>query len=321
MRDVILNFLKEKKDEFITSELIARVVNVSIDEVEKKIEHLKSLGYQIEFIPHRGIRLVDAPSGLLPYEIKHNLNTEIVGREVFCYDEITSTNDKAKELAIKSDLEGIVVLAKSQTRGRGRMHRQWKSPEGGLYLSIVLRPKKALKENAKSYLLFSVAVCEVLREVARVNSLIKWPNDIMINHKKVAGILTESSIYKKKLEFLIAGIGINVNSNSANLPEGSTSLLDETQRIYSLIDLSKEILRRLDKYYLLCQREGVRFAVKRWRGLSSYLGSRIKILNKDEILEGMAVGIDEDSGALLLREDNGFVKPILSIDTLTVEKT
>lgn len=318
MENLLLNLLKEKDSEFITNGYISGVLKIPIDEVEKRLDNLRKLGYRIQFIPHRGIKLIDTPDKVISYEIKYNLDTQIVGRYIYCFDNIDSTNDKAKELAAELNVEGIVVIAQRQSKGRGRLHRKWASPKGGLYLSVVLKPKNSHNELAKFYLLSSVAVAQGLRKATGIKCFIKWPNDIMVNDRKLAGILAESFINEDQLEFLILGIGVNVNLESKYLPKESTTLFDETKSVHSLADIAKEILRKLDIYYIKCQKEGISFAISKWKNLSSCLGSRVNIIYGAEEIEGMAVGIDENTGALLLRTDNGFIRPVLSIDALKI---
>jgi BirA family transcriptional regulator, biotin operon repressor / biotin---[acetyl-CoA-carboxylase] ligase len=320
MESRILNLLKERQGEFITDQYISSALAISESQVSKELLRLKEAGYEIQFIPHRGIKLIEAPDRITPYDIKQNLKTEILAKQIYCFDQLPSTNSKAKELARKTKAEGLVVIAGRQSEGRGRRERQWVSPEGGLYLSVVLKPRTEDEETSKFYLLSSIAVCQALRKISGINCLIKWPNDIITDHKKLAGILAEGSISKGKLEFLILGIGVNVNTKHESLPAGSTTLFNETRRRYNLSKVAQEILSRLDKYYLTFKKEGLSFAVKEWKNLSSCLGSRIKVFYEGEEEEGVAIGIDQMTGALLLRTDNGFIKPVRSIETLTIEK-
>jgi BirA family biotin operon repressor/biotin-[acetyl-CoA-carboxylase] ligase len=316
----ILNLLKKENDDFITLHSLACSLNTDKDTIDRYLRKLKQKGYRIQFIPYRGIKLISIPDRPTAYEIGHNLNTEIIGSHIFYYEQIDSTNDEAKQLAKSLADEGIVVIAESQTKGRGRMHRKWSSPKGGLYLSVVLRPKKNLQEQAKYYLVSSVACALGIRKATGINCLIKWPNDILVNNKKVAGILTESSIKESKVDFLILGIGINVNSLPSAFRKNATSLSLLKNRQYSIIEIAKDVLRSLDSCYLKYKKEGLDFFINEWKNLSTNLGIRVKITYNGKEVEGTAIGIDQKSGALLLRKDNGFIKPLLNVDSLTINR-
>lgn len=318
MKKTVLDILKEQHNEFITYDCISKMLHISKSEVQKELNNLENIGYAIQFMPHRGIKLMNVPDKLIPEELKYNLNTRIVGKRIFCYDNVDSTNNIARELSRKINIEGLVVFAESQSNGRGRMSKSWISPRGGLYLSLVLKPKNSLKEIMKFYLLSSVAVAKAIRKVSGINCLIKWPNDIVVNDKKIAGILTESSIRNHKIEFLILGIGVNVNTKSDKLPIGSTTLLEETNRFYSRLVLAKEILREMEVHYFLFKDAGITPIINMWQNLSSCLGSTVKIFRDAKIITGDVIGIDQMSGALLIREDNGFIEKILNVDNIKI---
>ena len=199
-----------------------------------------------------------------------------------------------------------VFWAEKQTGGRGRHGRVWASPEGGLYCSILLRPDWPVRDISKMTLLAAVAVCEAVREIADVPAKIKWPNDILINGEKLAGILTESSIKGSKVEHVIVGIGVNVNSASKDLVPGAVTLKELTGREYDLKDFLNVILKRFEYWY-----EGIRESdfpamLNRWRELSCTLGAYIEVEEGAQTVRGRAVDID-DHGALVIEDDNGKI--------------
>ncbi|MCK4519047.1 MAG: biotin--[acetyl-CoA-carboxylase] ligase [Candidatus Omnitrophica bacterium] len=249
-------------------------------------------------------------------EVSYNLNTRLLGRKIFCYKSTGSTNDIARLLARRGIEEGGVVFAENQTSARGRRQRRWVCQEGGLYMSVILRPPESANNLAGFYLLSSVALALAIRKVSSLDCFIKWPNDIMINGGKAAGILAEAEIRDEKTEFLILGIGVNVNLSSDNLPPGSATLLDESGIRYSRVELAKEILRELEKQYFLFKEEGIKPVIEKWYELSRSIGSRISINTGKDLTTGMAVGLDEESGALLLRKDSGLIEKIMSAEDI-----
>lgn len=275
MKKTLLDLLKDKKSEFITCDYLSKKLCLSLDNIRRELEELEELGYEIQFVPHHGLKLTKTPDKLIAEEIRYNLKTKLLGKYIFCYNKVNSTNDIAGRLAKDIGEEGIVVLAESQTKGRGRRDRFWSSPEGGLYMSLVLKPDNNPEELAKFYILSSVAVAGALRKITGASFLIKWPNDIVVQDKKVSGILAEGSISNNKLEYLILGIGVNVNVGSDKLPDGSTSILDETGKVYLKSEIAKVILEEIEKEYLVFKKEGIESLAEKWHSLSSCLGSKV----------------------------------------------
>lgn len=272
-------------------------------------------------------------------KIKNYLSTEFIGSEMYIYDKVESTNDAARELACKDCKEGTVVIADSQSKGRGRQGRKWESPSGaGIYLSIVLKPEKVVSQMT---LVAGVSVAESIinssefgvqsSELKNPPSAIrnpklplvslKWPNDIMINGKKAGGILTEG-ISKGKV--MIIGIGINVNTSPSSPPvqggewggEGftdelkdkATSIMIETGKRVDRSLLIAELLNRFEYWYKKFTEES-ETVIKRWRELSDTSGHKIRVRDGYNIFEGVAVDLDND-GSLMIRLDDGFLKKV-----------
>ena len=319
----ILSVLRNNTDSYISGEDLCGHSGISRAAIWKHIEKLREEGYDIEASPHLGYRLVSIPDSLIPGEIKHGLKAKIFGKEIISYKKVDSTNDVAYELAEKGMKEGTVILAEEQGRGKGRHGRTWASPpKNGVYLSCVLRPKMAPNEIPRITLLAAVAVAKSIRRLTGLNAMIKWPNDILINNKKVCGILTEIKAEQDSVDFIILGIGVNVNAKPSGLPKGASSLKEElsvgrAHEAVSRVELVKNILEDLEKDYILLKKEGFKPIIEEWKHLSAMLGSRIRIVLQNRSFEGQAHNIDDD-GSLVVRLDSGVLRKVSSGDIIMV---
>lgn len=312
----ILTILRNNRDDYISSDELCKVAGISRAAIWKHIEKLREEGYEIEAAPHLGYRLVAAPDSLIPSEIKYGLKAKTLGREIISYKKVDSTNTIAYSLAGKGVKEGAVVLADEQTAGKGRHGRAWASPpKGGIYLSCILRPDIAPNEIAGITLLAAVAVAKSIRELTGLDALIKWPNDILIEGKKVCGILTEMRAEQDRVDFVIVGIGVNVNTKMKYLPRGATSVREETDKLEDLprVELARKILERLEAEYILMKNGGFGPVIEEWKAFSAMLGSRVRVALSNRTIEGLAHDIDSD-GALVVRLDSGVLEKVLSGD-------
>ncbi|MFH0877803.1 MAG: biotin--[acetyl-CoA-carboxylase] ligase [Candidatus Omnitrophota bacterium] len=246
-------------------------------------------------------------------QAKASLGTKIIGRKIFAYDLVTSTNDLAHSLAQDNEPEGTVLFAKGQSQGRGRMGRTWTSPyDKGLYCSVILRPNMCVSSAAQVNLVVAAAVAGLLEDLYCCGISIKWPNDILLNDKKICGILTEAHFESDRIDYMVVGIGLNINSSSAELPDQATSLKDQTGKTFDIADLSHVFMKCLDDCYGLLK--GDRFSdilrkVKEYSGL--VLGGRVRVSWENNTIEGYAADFDEH-GSLVLRRDNGVLEKISS---------
>lgn len=311
MDEKILALMRDK-DEYISGEEISKELHISRAAIWKHIEKLRREGYDIAAAPHFGYRLISAPDRLIGPEVSWNLNTKIFGKRIYSFKKTDSTNTSAYNLAEGGEPEGSVVFAEEQLRGRGRFRREWISPRGGIYMSLILRPGLEPVNTARITLSAAVAVTEAIREITNLQARIKWPNDILVNKRKVSGILTEMKAQQDEIEFVILGIGINVNNSAGDLPEGASSLKDESGETVSKVGLAKKMLGLLEGYYLKIQ-DGFSGVIEEWRKLSDTLGRRVKVHAHGRVLEGQALDVDENGG-LIVRLDSGFNKHILSGD-------
>ncbi|NQT22777.1 MAG: biotin--[acetyl-CoA-carboxylase] ligase [Candidatus Omnitrophica bacterium] len=309
----ILNLFRKEPQGYLSGEDISRKLRVSRSAIWKHIEKLREMGYDIEAVPHLGYRLKSIPDKMIPEEIKQALKTHTFGKEIYSYEKIDSTNAVAYDLAEKGAKEGVVVIAEEQKKGKGRIGRTWVSPPGGIYLSCIIRPRLTPNEIEEFTLVAALCISNSIRDVTGLQSQIKWPNDILVNGKKVCGILTEMKAEIDRIDFMILGIGINVNTNDKNLPPNATSLKKELKKTVSRIDLVRKLLFNLEKEYTIFRKEGFSNIRDKIKTLSATLGRRIKVTTADKIYEGEAIDIDEQ-GALILRLDTGIMKRILSGD-------
>ena len=315
----ILALLREDPESYVSSEELCKLAGISRAAIWKHVEKLRTEGYDIAASPHLGYRLAGVPDRLIPSEIKWKLKTKIFGREIISYRKVDSTNDAAYKLAEKGIKEGTVVMAEEQGRGKGRLGRSWQSPpKGGIYMSCVLRPRMAPNEIPRITLLAAVAVAKSLRKVTGLSAMIKWPNDILIGHKKVCGILTEMKAEQDSVDFIVLGIGINVNTPIRSLPKGASSLKEElrdTNRRTDLsrVEISRKILEDLEAEYHTLKEKGFKPIIEEWRRLSAMLSSRIRVVLQNRTFEGQAYDIDPD-GSLVVRLDSGVMEKVSSGD-------
>jgi BirA family biotin operon repressor/biotin-[acetyl-CoA-carboxylase] ligase len=246
-------------------------------------------------------------SSIFSEQIRDGLSTRWLGRTIHCYDAVESTNLIAIKLAQQGEPEGSVVLADQQLSGRGRGSRSWHSPAGvGIYCSIVLRPKMPPAKAQLLTLMAGVSIVEAIALKTGLSPRVKWPNDILINDKKVAGILLESRVSAGQIGYSVIGFGINVNNSSADFPEdirvNASSLLMELKKPVDRSTLVIEIFSELERLYHRFQRKDFPVILEQWRHYSSTLGQRVRIWQKDKATEGIAVDLTEDGGLLLKLE-------------------
>lgn len=244
-----------------------------------------------------------------------------IGREIFYYEHVGSTNTVALDLA-ESREEGTVIVADSQEKGRGRLGRSWISPPGAnIYMSIILKPDLAPMDTTLITLMAAVACTHALRRTTGLAISIKWPNDLMVSGRKIGGILTDLKTEQKRILFAVVGIGINVNSDLDDFPDDvrkiATSLKNETGRTFSREGLIMELLNEMDIWYRHLKSLSREHILSAWKGLTSTLGEKVVVATGQETLTGIAESVDE-AGMLLLRLPSGEMKRISSGDVTTV---
>jgi BirA family biotin operon repressor/biotin-[acetyl-CoA-carboxylase] ligase len=319
----ILSALRENPDGVSGAEL-AEQLGISRAAVWARIEELRSLDYEIEAGPHFGYRLVSAPDALHADDLLARLGkTKVIGRDIRVFEQTTSTNDVIEKLARDGVKEGAVVFAESQTKGRGRLGRKWVSPERkGLWFSILLRPDLRPQETTQLTVASATALRRAIQSETGLKQEIKWPNDILIGGKKVAGILTELSAELDRVKHVILGIGVDVNLGAnefpAELRRTATSLKIESGRTIDRAELAAAILRELDfDYARICAGKFTAVADE-WEAQCATIGRDVTIQIGGRKIRGRAESLDDD-GALLVRTEHGRLERITGGD-VTLEK-
>ncbi len=302
---------------YISGENLSKRLGVSRNAIWKQIEALRSLGYEIEATPRLGYRLVSTPNQLTPGEMRLNLHTQFIGQEIVTPTTVSSTNDVAKDMVKKGAAEGLTVVAQVQTQGRGRRGREWYSGEGGLYLSIYLKPNLPPQEASKLTLLAAIVMIEVLRNDYHIAAEIKWPNDIFVGTKKICGILTELRADPEAIHYLILGIGLNVNQTAKDWPEQvqeiATSMQLETGKEVNLKAVFVRVLETVEKQYLRLQNGMLTDLIANVKANSCLLGKEVKILTKAGESYGKAVDILDD-GSLVIKRSTGQLEKLWAAD-------
>jgi BirA family biotin operon repressor/biotin-[acetyl-CoA-carboxylase] ligase len=308
MHHEIIGFLKESKD-YLSGEEISRKLKLSRAAIWKNIEELRKNGYKIEAVKHHGYRIVSSPDKLLPEEIRFKLAAKTFGKKIIYEQSLPSTMDVAFQLALDGEAEGTIVCAETQSKGRGRMGRSWVSPKGkGIYASLILRPTLSTLDVPKLTLLGAVALCEVLRTEYQLAATIKWPNDILIDGKKLAGFLLELNAEMERVRFVILGFGVNVNTSMSTLPEASTSVKHELGKNVSRVELMQKFLQSFETWYQKSLIQGFEPMMKRWKELSSTIGRPIRISDIQGSWEGVAMDLDPHGGLVIKTKEGVMVK-------------
>jgi BirA family biotin operon repressor/biotin-[acetyl-CoA-carboxylase] ligase len=251
-------------------------------------------------------------------KLQEGLHTKQFGKWIVFLREVGSTNDYAKELANYGAPEGTVVIAETQKAGRGRLGREWVSPKGGLYFSIVLRPKLIASEAVGLVFVAGLAVAKVLNEVYGLKAETKWPNDVLVNGKKICGILSEMTTTREKVNYAIVGIGINANIDVEKRFQGQlktvvTSIENELGRTVKLEELFVVLLEKLESLYELFLKEGFNPILEGWKSYATFLGCQVEAVGLGGKWVGLALDV-EDDGSLIIRLENGTVKHLFAGD-------
>ena len=302
-------------DGFISGEHLSRELGVSRTAVWKHISALRKDGFRIEAVPSRGYRLLSSPGNIEPHEIAAGLVGSRIGNRLEFNKVTVSTNADAFHLAEEGAAEGTVVLADSQSGGKGRRGRIWASPAGvNLYCSVVLRPAIMPHEAPQLTFLSAVAVARAIEHTTKLTPEIKWPNDLLIAGKKVAGLLNEMSAETDGINFVVLGIGVNLNMTARQFPpdlrQPATSLLIESGAQVDRSHFAVIMLNELDRLYSDFLTHGFAPVREEWQQRCNARGRRILVTDSGtECTAGMFAGIESD-GALLLQTDDGQLQRI-----------
>ncbi|WP_455715917.1 biotin--[acetyl-CoA-carboxylase] ligase [Anaerosporobacter sp.] len=294
-------------DSYVSGQYLCEQLGVSRTAVWKVMNRLKEEGYQIDSVSNKGYRLLSQPDVITSEAILSKLQTKYMGRQVFCYDEVTSTNTVAKRLADEGNIEGTLVVSDTQNGGKGRRGRSWESPKGtGVFMTVILRPQIKPIYASMLTLVAALALNDAITNLTGLEAKIKWPNDIVVNKKKVCGILTELSAEVDYINHIVVGIGINVGTRDfkEELKDKATSLLLESGKSINRTELIAKAMEYFEGYYE---------QFLKTHDLSGLKEAYTKVLiNKDQVVKilaeensytGIARGIT-DEGHLLVEKDN-----------------
>ncbi len=304
----ILSLLKSHKSEYLSGQDLSDVLKISRVAIWKHIKKIRSLGYKIESRQQSGYKLIDMPDLLLPWEITENLKTKFIGKRAYYFDSIDSTQDFALKIASQDNENGTVIISKKQTGGKGRMKRKWFSPVGGIWMSVIIHPDFDISNVTLVPIATSLALCMAIEKTIKIRPKLKWPNDITIKGKKVAGILVDTSIESNKIESLILGVGINfkikqekLKKNIVNSPNyyGATTLVKKNE---SALHLVQQFLYELEVIFQWINSGLTKKIIFEWAKRSSTIGKNISIINDKKIVTGKAIKIDND-GALIISKN------------------
>ena len=311
MKAAILKILRETGD-YVSGQEICEKLGVSRTAVWKVIRQLQEEGYQVDAARSRGYRIIDGPDVMTAEEVESLLDTEWAGKPVVYYPETDSTNIRIRHLGDEGAPHGTLAVADRQTAGRGRRGRTWESPGGScIYMSILLRPDLAPEKAPMLTLVMACGVAEGIMDCADVKVQIKWPNDIIVSGKKLAGILTEMSTQVDYINHVTVGVGINVNVQ--NFPEEiqtATSLLSETGTQTKRAPVIAAVMKHFEENYkIFMQTEDMSGPMEKYSSLLVNQGREVLILEKDAEYKAYAEGINQ-KGELVVRREDGTVENI-----------
>lgn len=301
----ILTALLSGNREYVSGEDLSALLGISRASVWKHVQRLRKDGFTVHAVPNRGYILKGMPDEPYRPVARKVLRTECFGKRSYKYFEsVTSTNTVACSEAENGAPEGSVYIAGRQTNGRGRFSRRWESPEGGVYFSLILRPDLAPAECGGLSMVTALTLTEALKASTGLDTFVKWPNDILLRGGKIAGVLTEMRAEGDMVDFIVTGVGINVNTPQDRLPEGALSVYSVLGARTRRVSLFSEILERFEKNYFAFKTGGFGVFRNSCRKVSATLGERVEVDLAGKRLSGTARDIDE-TGALIITDDEG----------------
>lgn len=316
MKSKILRLLKESINDFVSGQDISKELGVSRTAIWKYINQLRDDGYEIESISNRGYRIVASPDVLTLEEIETFLNTNFIGRNIIHFDSVESTNSIAKKIGDSNEAHGSIVISEEQTSGRGRLGRSWISPKHkGIWMSIILKPDLNPVDAVNLTQTAAAAVIKATEELG-IKTLVKWPNDIVINNKKVCGILTEMNAELTRINYVVVGLGINVNIDESEFPDDikdiATSLKIQTGIPVNRQELTARILNNFENLYTkFTDENNIEASISICRENSAVIGRDVLIINREKSMEAHVIDIDND-GKLLVKYPDGRLEHIIS---------
>ena len=296
----VLSFFQTHDSEYLSGQDLSDVLKISRVAVWKHIKKIQTLGYKIESKQKLGYRLIDNTEKLLPWEITRDLKTQLIGKRVYYFEEIDSTQNFAQNIAADKKENGTIIIAEKQTSGRGRLDRKWTSPKGGIWFSLIIHPKFDVSSSTLIPILSAVALSKSIKSVLDIETEVKWPNDITMNGKKVAGVLVDASFQTNSIDYLILGIGINFDIDTKKLEKRLT----KTPNFYGIDSLRekedktppkkllKEFLLQFEKNLFQLAKGEKSKIIKEWTKRAAGIGKKITINTSNGKISGISQGID-----------------------------
>lgn len=318
IRKKLLDSFTNAGESYLSGQFLAELIGCSRTAVWKHIEELRKEGFELEAVRKKGYRIIKTPEKITADEIRLGLTTEFIGKNIHYEETVESTQKIAHRLSSENVPEGTVVIAEEQISGRGRMNRPWHSPKyTGIWMSLILRPNIPLTKAPQLTLLTAVAIVQAIEEVTGLNPEIKWPNDILLNGKKITGILTEMQAESDQIHSIIIGMGLNVNQTKDDFPPElqniASSLLIEKGDALSRASIIRSIFTHFEKLYLLFLEKGFYPIKLLWEGYAISIGKMIKARTLTGVIEGKALGIT-DEGVLKIEDASGVIHHVYSAD-------
>lgn len=309
LAEKILDKIKRQSKHTVDQAKLAKDLKISKDDIISAIDLIKSWGYSIKIDRRGRLLYISAPDSLISTEISYKLKTKSIGQKIHAYESVQSTNTVAHQLAASGAPEGTLVVAEHQTKGRGRLGRSWHSPENcGIYCSLILRPKIHPTKAPGISLITAVAVAETIAGYGDFNIGIKWPNDILLSGRKAAGILTELSAELDRINFIVIGIGINVNHKQTDFPEElkdlAISLRMAAKKEIGRVEFLQKMLYKFEKEYMIFKKSGLEKSRKKILKYSSLLYTEIDLKVGRKTISGKVIDIDK-LGRLVVETANG----------------
>ena len=322
----VLRFLQTHNTEYLSGQDLSDVLRISRVAVWKHIKKIQDLGYIVESKQKIGYKLTSNSDALLPWEITSGLKTKIIGHQVYYFDSLDSTQNQALKMADNTSNNGAVIVAAQQTGGRGRSGRKWISPKGGIWFSVILQPKFDISITTLFPIASALALSNAIEKTFKISPELKWPNDLTIKGKKIAGMLVDVSLESNRIENMVLGVGINFDVDVKQIKK----ILKDTPNFYGIATLSEQkkkvkpvqlvqmFLVELEKIYELLNAKQTKKIISEWTKRSSTIGKNVELETTDGKIKGKAMKIDED-GALII-SSNGKTNKIIAGDIIHSSK-
>lgn len=313
----VLKFLQTHNTEYLSGQDLSDVLRISRVAIWKHIKKIQELGYVVESKQKLGYKLISNSDLLLPWEITSGLKTKSIGQQAYYFDSVDSTQNQALEMADEHENEGAVIIAEKQTGGKGRSGRKWASPKGGIWLSLILHPKFDISITTLFPIASALALSKSIERVFEISPELKWPNDLTIKGKKIAGMLVDVSLESNRIEKLVLGVGINFDVDAKEIEK----MLKNTPNFYGVASLgnyNKEVkathlvqvfFSELEKIYELLNKKNTKKIISEWTKRSSTIGKEVEIDTTNGKIKGKATKIEED-GSLVISNNNKITKII-----------